>query len=113
MRAFDLTEVSAERGRTGQAWLEFLRERSLSAGVYHLVAGQEDRQRPHTEDEVYYVVAGRAQFRAGDEVCAVGPGTVLYVERLVAHRFFDVSEDLTVLVFFAPPEGSLGEGGDS
>jgi quercetin dioxygenase-like cupin family protein len=106
MRAFDLSVLSAEQERAGKAWLEFLRVPSLSMGVYHLEAGQEDRQQPHTEDEVYYVVAGRAKFRAGAEVQEARPGAILFVERLVEHRFFDITEDLTVLVFFAPPEGS-------
>jgi quercetin dioxygenase-like cupin family protein len=106
MQAFDLSELSAEQGRAGKAWLEFLRVPSLSMGVYHLEAGQEDRQQPHTEDEVYYVVAGRARFRAGAVVQEAGPGSILFVECLVEHRFFDITEDLTVLVFFAPAEGS-------
>jgi quercetin dioxygenase-like cupin family protein len=106
MRAFDLDVLSAERRRSGKAWLEFLRVPSLSMGVYHLEAGQEDRQQPHTEDEVYYVVAGRARFRVGAEVQEAQPGSILFVERLVEHRFFDITEDLTVLVFFAPAEGS-------
>jgi mannose-6-phosphate isomerase-like protein (cupin superfamily) len=106
MRAFDLDVLLAERERAGKAWLEFLRVPSLSMGVYHLEAEQEDRQQPHTEDEVYYVVAGRAKFRAGDEVKVAGPGSILFVERLVEHRFFDITENLTVLVFFAPAEGS-------
>ena len=106
MRAFELQAVLAERERTGRAWLEFLRTSSLSMGVYRLAAGQDDPQRPHTEDEVYYVVAGRAMFRAGDEARAVGPGDILFVGRLEEHRFFDIAEDLTILVFFAPAEGS-------
>jgi len=111
MRAFDLSELSAEQARIGQAWLEFLRVPSLSMGVYHLKAGQDDPQRPHSEDEVYYVVAGRARFIAAGEVRDVMPGTILFVERFVEHRFFDVTEDLTVLVFFAPAEGSLRDRG--
>jgi quercetin dioxygenase-like cupin family protein len=107
MQSFDLSAVLAERQRTGRPWLEFLRAASLSVGVYHLKAGQDDPQRPHTEDEVYYVVAGRAVFRAGGQAREVGPGTVLFVERLAEHRFSEVVEDLTVLVFFAPAEGSL------
>jgi len=109
MQTFDLGELLGRRERSGRAWLEFLRERSLSMGVYHLPAGQDDPQRPHTEDEVYYVVAGRARFRTGDEVRDVGPGSILFVERLAEHRFFDITEDLTALVFFAPAEGSLRE----
>jgi mannose-6-phosphate isomerase-like protein (cupin superfamily) len=111
MQAFEWSELLAERGRVGGPWLEFLRAATLSMGVYHLRAGEEDRQRPHTEDEVYYVVAGRARFRAGEEDREVQPGTLLFVPRLVEHRFLDVAADLSVLVFFAPAEGSLrGEG---
>jgi quercetin dioxygenase-like cupin family protein len=110
MRAFDLSSVLAERERGGRAWLEFLRVPALSVGVYHLAAGQPDPQQPHTEDEVYYVLSGRASFRAGAEMRAVGPGAVLFVERGVEHRFLDVAEDLTALVFFAPAEGSLRAG---
>jgi quercetin dioxygenase-like cupin family protein len=106
MRAYDLGILLAERDRVGKAWLEFLRVPSLSMGVYHLAAGQEDRQQPHTEDEVYYVVAGRGQFRTSETVQEAGPGTILFVERLIEHRFFDITEDLTALVFFAPAEGS-------
>jgi hypothetical protein len=35
---------------------------------------------------------------------------LIFVERSLEHRFFDITEDLTVLVFFAPPEGSLRDG---
>lgn len=106
MKHFELSGLVAEQA--SRPWLEFLRVPSLSMGVYRLQAGQEDPQRPHTEDEVYYVVAGRARFMAGTEERDVGPGTILFVERLAEHRFFAIAEDLTVLVFFAPAEGSLG-----
>ena len=87
MEQFDLPSHLAALQSSGQAWREFLRAGSLSLGVYHLKAGQEDRQSPHSEDEVYYIVAGRARLRSGDEVCAVMPGTVLYVGRHESHRF--------------------------
>jgi mannose-6-phosphate isomerase-like protein (cupin superfamily) len=106
MQAFQLSSVLAERDKNGRAYLEFLRVTSLSMGIYHLKAGQADLQKPHTEDEVYYVVSGRAQFRAGDAVENVEPGTLIFVDRLVEHRFFNIADNLTVLVFFAPAEGS-------
>jgi hypothetical protein len=40
----------------------------------------------------------------------VAPGSLIFVERSVVHRFFDITEDLTVLVFFAPPKGSRKNG---
>src|ERR1700756_4734684 len=109
MRAFQLTNLTEGEKQQHRPWLEFLRVASLSMGVYHLKAGQADPQQPHTEDEVYYVVSGRASFRAGFEQQPVGPGALIYVERNVEHRFFDITQDLTVLVFFAPPEGALKE----
>jgi quercetin dioxygenase-like cupin family protein len=104
---FNMDSLLAESRERGQAWLEFFRHSSLSMGLYCLRAGQVDQQRPHTEDEVYYVLKGRASFQAGNERQAVMPGTIIFVEQSVEHRFFDIIEDLAVLVFFAPPEGSL------
>jgi hypothetical protein len=48
------------------------------------------------------------RIRAGGQATAVAPGALIFVEKSVEHRFIDITEDLTVLVFFAPPEGSQG-----
>jgi quercetin dioxygenase-like cupin family protein len=110
MQTFNLGSIAAENAKSNKTWLEFLRVPSLSMGLYCLKTGQADRQQPHTEDEVYYVVSGKASFRAGEETQAVTPGSLIFVERSVEHRFYDITQDLTVLVFFAPPEGSLKDG---
>jgi mannose-6-phosphate isomerase-like protein (cupin superfamily) len=88
---------------------EFLRRESLSVGLYRLPAGVVDPQEPHTEDEVYYVVSGRATIEVADESTAVEAGDVVFVERGVDHRFVDIEEELVVLVLFAPAEGTAGE----
>lgn len=106
MRTFELDSLLAKRERETVTWLEFLRTTSLSMGVYHLKTRQPDPQRPHTEDEVYYVVSGRGQFQTGNEERSVEAGDILFVERNLEHRFLDITEDLTLLVFFAPAEGS-------
>lgn len=106
MKTFLFEQILKERAAAGRPWLEFLRVASLSVGLYHLQAGQGDPQGPHGEDEVYYVVSGRARLQAGAEQQDVGPGHVLFVERHATHRFFDIQEDITLLVFFAPAEGS-------
>lgn len=82
----------------------------MSLGLYSLPAGGADPQQPHTEDEVYYVISGRAQIRVGaagaEEDRAVQPGSIVFVAANVPHRFHSIAEDLTILVFFAPAEGS-------
>ncbi len=87
-------------------YLEFLRVPALSGGLYSLSAGSTDEQTPHTEDEVYVVLRGRAGFIRGEERADVGPGDTLFVGANVEHRFVDITEDLDVLVFFAPAEGA-------
>jgi mannose-6-phosphate isomerase-like protein (cupin superfamily) len=89
---------------SGDQYIEFLRASSLSMGLYELAAGAADLQSPHTEDEVYYVVSGRATISVGDEDQAVGPGSIIFVGANVEHRFHTITEHLSVLVFFAPAE---------
>src|SRR5882672_858356 len=98
---FDLPTVSAERAEAGKLYKEFIRVPLLSVGVYVLPAGATDPQRPHREDEAYYVVRGRARMRVGTEEQVVKSGSVIFVPGSVEHRFFDISEELEVLVFFA------------
>jgi mannose-6-phosphate isomerase-like protein (cupin superfamily) len=102
MQRFDL---DALRAGQREPYLEFLRVPDLSAGIYRLPRGGTDPQQPHAEDEVYYVLAGRARILVGDEDEPVEAGTAVYVPRGVEHRFHDIEEDLTLLVFFAPAEG--------
>ena len=106
MDAYKLTDLLVQQQQAGKLYLEFLKVPSMSMGVYTLPAGSTDPQQPHTEDEVYYVAYGRATIYVGGEDQAVMPGSIVYVPALVEHRFHDISEDLTVLVFFAPAEYS-------
>jgi mannose-6-phosphate isomerase-like protein (cupin superfamily) len=88
------------------AYAEFLRKTDFSAGLYRLRAGGIDGQQPHTEDEVYFVVSGRARFSSADHDTTVGPGDILFVPAKEPHRFHQITEELELLVFFAPAEGS-------
>ncbi|MBV9822661.1 MAG: cupin domain-containing protein [Actinobacteria bacterium] len=87
-------------------WAENLRTDSLSVGTYSVPLDGADLQQPHTEDEIYVVVAGRAELETPTDRVAVGPGSVIYVPAGEPHRFVNLTEPLTVLVIFAPPEGS-------
>jgi mannose-6-phosphate isomerase-like protein (cupin superfamily) len=106
MDAYELADLAQQRARLDKLYLEFLRVPDLSMGLYQLPAGGTDPQSPHTEDEVYYVVSGKAQIKVADEDRDVQAGSVVYVAKNVEHRFHSIEEELTVLVFFAPAEYS-------
>jgi mannose-6-phosphate isomerase-like protein (cupin superfamily) len=101
---FDIQEIERRRVSKGSNYLEFLRVSSMSAGVYVLAAGSSDLQSPHRQDEMYYVIQGKARMRVGSEDQAITQGSVVFVAANVEHRFYDIEEELTVLVFFAPAE---------
>ena len=109
MDLFELRQLHAEQARSGRRYLEFLRAPSMSLGLYVLPAGATDSQQPHTEDEAYYVIGGRGRVQIGDVDQAVEPGTILFVKATVPHRFHTITEELTLLVFFAPAEGTGGK----
>jgi len=102
--AHELADLLERQAGSDRAYLEFIRVADLSVGLYVLPAGGVDRQVPHAEDEVYHVLAGEARLTVGDEIRPMGPGTTVYVAAHVPHRFHDISSELRLLVFFAPPE---------
>lgn len=105
MDAWEYTDIEADRAATGRLYHEFLRVPDLSAGIYVLEAGATDPQSPHTEDELYYVVAGRGVVSVGAETRPIVPGSLIFVVAGIPHRFHDIAERLELLVLFGPAEG--------
>lgn len=106
MDAFEITDIIAQQAASKRPYLEFLRVPAFSMGLYVLPAGGVDPQQPHKEDEVYYVIDGRAMITVGDEDRPVEPGSIVFVGAEVEHRFHSITEELKLLVFFAPAESS-------
>jgi mannose-6-phosphate isomerase-like protein (cupin superfamily) len=104
---FESATLMAKQLVSGGPYLEFLRRESLSMGLYVLDAGADDEQQPHDQDEVYYVIEGRAVLEVDGDQRPVQPGTIVHIGAGVAHRFHSIAAKLSVLVFFAPPESKL------
>ena len=109
MDVFNITELIKRQEQSDRSYLEFFRADSLSLGLYRLAAGARDPQQPHGEDEVYYVAAGRGCVKVGGEDREVERGDIIYVRAGVEHRFHSITDDLKLLVFFAPAEYSAAE----
>ena len=100
-QVFDIEELERRVGvGRAPAIAEFLRAPSLACAVYRLPAGARDMQAPHLEDELYFVVRGRAKIRIAGQEHEVRPGRLLYVRATSAHSFFDIEEDLTLIAIF-------------
>lgn len=97
-------ELRERQAATARAYYEVLRVESLSAGIYKLAAGAADRQSPHAEDEVYVILAGTGAVEIDGKREPVSTGSFVYVAKGVTHRFVEITEDLEIVVVFAPPE---------
>ena len=104
MKVFRLDDLDAERAANQGAYLRFLKERTMSAGLYALKAGENDPQQPHAQDEIYLVVSGRGAITVGEETTTIARGSVVYVPARTPHSFHHITEDLRVMVVFSPPE---------
>jgi mannose-6-phosphate isomerase-like protein (cupin superfamily) len=104
VNGFEVPELDPQpRDADGHGYIDFLASDKLSVGLAIWPAGATDRQRPHQEDEVYYVISGRGAIRVAGEDRPVQAGSLVFVAAQVEHRFHDIEEDLRVLVFWAPP----------
>jgi mannose-6-phosphate isomerase-like protein (cupin superfamily) len=104
--AFHIDELAAKLDPSRHDFDEFFFGEQLSLTLVRWLAGEVDTQTPHSEDEVYHVVSGRARITVAGESRDVTAGSIVFVAAGVEHRFHDIEEDLLTLVFWAPPRHS-------
>ncbi|HKA26377.1 MAG TPA: cupin domain-containing protein [Gaiellaceae bacterium] len=98
-KPFDITDVK-ERLASGTGGYEVVhRSAGLEIGVYVLVAPEPDRQAPHDDDEVYFVIEGRGMLEVEGENVELREGHAVFVPAGAEHRFVGY-EQLSVLVLF-------------
>ena len=97
---FDLNELQKKQV---ESWSEFLNVPSMSLGIYQLAANTNDKatHTPHERDEVYVCLSGAGMLFVDGDPMQVRRDTVIYVKAGVEHYFDEISENLTLLVFFA------------
>ena len=98
---YSFQDLIDKRASIGRSYHQFFEDIKWSAGIYHLEAGSKDQQSPHDFDELYYVIEGKSKFMADSELAKVIPGSILWVKAKVDHRFYDIEQDLQVLVIFS------------
>ena len=106
-QVFDLDRLIEKAHKGDVDYEEFLSVPTMSCGIYYLKAGSKDMQGYHDEDELYVVLEGKGRLRVGQEDRAVKPGAVLFVRASEDHAFFEIEEDMTMLVLFAGQASGL------
>lgn len=84
-------------------FVELYRHGSLSVEIYK--PDKEDKQSPHSKDEIYVIISGTGTFLNGAESSEIVPGDFLFVKAGVKHRFINFTPDFSTWVFFYGPKG--------
>src|SRR5438067_2224730 len=107
MQSFYSVEEIRKRIRGPIPYGEFLRISTMSCGLYVLQPGEKDFQRPHNEEEIYFVISGAARVKVvvenqPEQDRPIASGDIIFVKAHEQHRFHDVTQELVLLVVFAP-----------
>ncbi|VWB44998.1 cupin [Burkholderia lata] len=98
-----LNESLARLDEEGTLFTTLFRHGTLDVELYR--PRIEDKQKPHTRDEVYVIATGTSRFVVDGRECEVAAGDVLFVPAHAEHRFIGFSDDFSTWVFFYGPEG--------
>jgi mannose-6-phosphate isomerase-like protein (cupin superfamily) len=87
----------------GERYATALAHGSMSVGLYAPVGN--DPQTPHSQDEIYIIRSGSAEFALAGASDPCSSGDVLFVAAGVEHRFLRLSADFSAWVVFWGPKG--------
>ena len=83
---------------TGKHFIEAFCKEKLSIEMYK--PDKIDLQTPHTQDEIYVIVAGSGMFQNGEEHYPFKANDLIFVPAFVEHRFYDFTDDFSTWVVF-------------
>ena|SRR3990172_9829887 len=103
VEVFHQQDIESSHAESSEPWHPFLQRPGLLAGLYQVAPGKSDQETHgvHEQDEVYYVIRGAGKICANRNDYALSPGTVVFVKAGIVHYFYEVSEELLLLVFFS------------
>lgn len=108
-KLFETEQIHQKRAESGKNYFPFLNESSFAIGLYELKSKVIDNQPVHHEDEVYFIVSGKAKLVAGDSTFDVSAGSIAFVRAGVSHRFVEIEEDFSALVIFTKTPTKTGD----
>ena len=103
-RVFHLADAQSRvPGPAGEHSVSVLQHGSLNLKLSLPVAP--NQQTPHSQDEIYVIIAGEGILFHDGKREAFQPGDVMFVAAGTEHRFENFTEDLSVWVVFYGPAG--------
>ncbi len=109
MQVHQIDDVMAKHRASKRSYTPFFKVPSLRTRLYSLRKGARDGQSPHTQDELYYVLTGKAKMQCDGRREPVRKGSLVFIAAGTPHRYVDIEEALEPLGFFSsgPRQGQI------
>jgi len=89
-----------------ERYIECSRHGTMSLGMY--APHKKDLQKPHDQDELYFVLSGSGIFVHGNQKDRFSAGDTLFAAAGVNHHFEDFTDDFSAWVIFWGKTGGEG-----
>lgn len=98
-----LPRSPSDRWPAGEPFVRALVHGSMSVELF--APNELDRQKPHAQDELYFIQRGNATLTIDAVAHSCASGDVFFVAAGQDHRFTDFSHDFATWVVFWGPQG--------
>jgi len=93
---YELDNLLYELEDHGGYFKDFISTAGIEAGIILLHPNEDDTQKPHSVDEVYYVIKGSGYIEINGKDHPVKQGIFIFVPAATKHRFHHNSQDLII-----------------
>ncbi|MGB9169252.1 MAG: cupin domain-containing protein [Nitrososphaeraceae archaeon] len=82
-------------------FIDVMNTPTMEVGIINLKKNQDDTQKPHASDEIYYVISGGGTIDIDGIKNEVNAGKIIYIPKKIPHSFHATSKELVVLYILA------------
>lgn len=96
-KLYELDNLLSELEDQGKYFKDFIGTDGIEAGIILLHPNEEDKQEPHSVDEVYYIIKGDGYIEINGKDHPIKQGIIIFVPAAAKHKFHHNSQDLVIL----------------
>ncbi|MHA1990401.1 MAG: cupin domain-containing protein [Candidatus Hodarchaeales archaeon] len=97
---FDLNTIIERVKESNIYYKSFIDEPHMDIGVLVLKPGQEDNQKPHSKDEIYFILHGDGYITIDDHKHPIIEKMFYFVRKNIKHYFSHNTKEIVVVYFF-------------
>ena len=96
---FDFKEMVEAIRQSNTYYNSFIDAQNMDIGILVLKPGEEDIQKPHTKDEIYFILQGDGYMVIDKENVPIKEKTFYLIKKNTFHKFFSNKKEIIAIYF--------------